>query len=275
MEQMKSSFEAYCDSIRSFSRFDEKMNAEAFKRLKNGENVENEIFCGNLFLVVSYINKRFYFKSEEDKYDFAMEGNVALLRAVRSFDITKGYTFSTFAVKYIMTSITEFYYRRYNPVSLPNKLKKRLRAIEWARKELISQGITPTNQKVADKLGLNISIVLGCLNVSNEVASLDEPLKNSKVEESGTLLDTLRDEQSVEDQALEAITNEHIRDVIDECLNEKEKMVVYNLFGFDGCAEKNCASIASDLSLTRQRVCQIRDESFRKLKLELGKCVRE
>ena len=52
-------------------------------------------------------------------------------------------------------------------------------------------------------------------------------------------------------------------------------MVVYNLFGFDGCAEKNCASIASDLSLTRQRVCQIRDESFRKLKLELGKCVRE
>lgn len=63
------------------------------------------LICANLRLVVS-LARRFVHPTDGDFFELVSEGNIALLRALESFDISQGVKFSTYAT----TAIRRHYY---------------------------------------------------------------------------------------------------------------------------------------------------------------------
>ena len=81
---------------------------QLFKQItskKNVKTVKAKIIRANLQMVV-IIAKR-YIKSGKNITDLIEAGNIALLKAIDSFDYRKGYRFSTYAAKYIRRAIKD------------------------------------------------------------------------------------------------------------------------------------------------------------------------
>ena len=68
-------------------------NLELLSRLKQGEDVEDEIIRQNTGLVLS-VAKRFLYSGVEYE-DLAQIGSIGLLKALRNFDLERGVMFST------------------------------------------------------------------------------------------------------------------------------------------------------------------------------------
>jgi RNA polymerase sigma factor (sigma-70 family) len=75
---------------------------------------ENEIALHNLRLVQSVINSRFkeYLSNHPDHSELESAGMLGLTRAIKDFDVDKGYKFSTYAWKAIFTTIKQSIYGR-------------------------------------------------------------------------------------------------------------------------------------------------------------------
>lgn len=71
--------------------------------LKQGDEDRNLLAEHNLRLVIPLAH-RFYLRSES-VWDYISEGNAALLRAIRGFDYSRGFRFSTYATWAIMNSL--------------------------------------------------------------------------------------------------------------------------------------------------------------------------
>jgi RNA polymerase sigma factor (sigma-70 family) len=70
----------------------------------------NKIAIGNLNLVYAIAKRRNFLYSELS--DLIAEGNLALIRAIESFDWTRGYKFSTFAYTVISSDMKRLYFKQ-------------------------------------------------------------------------------------------------------------------------------------------------------------------
>ena len=78
------------------------------KRLKLGDlYLRDEIINHNLFLVINIVNK--YKRTEIDADDLFQVGCIGLIKAVDTFNISLGYTFSTYAYKCITNELNLFF----------------------------------------------------------------------------------------------------------------------------------------------------------------------
>lgn len=83
---------------------------DLFTRLKNGEDVKEQIIHGNLRLLLK-VAKKYKFTHTSLPLalgDLFSEGYAGLSTAVDRFDIDKGYKFSTYAVKWIQQPMRQF-----------------------------------------------------------------------------------------------------------------------------------------------------------------------
>ena len=77
------------------------------KRVSGGgqdaENAERELIEANLRLVVATANR--YGHLGRGVIDLIQEGNIGLMKAVKKFDYTRGYRFSTYAIWWVRQAI--------------------------------------------------------------------------------------------------------------------------------------------------------------------------
>jgi len=98
------SYFGYSELPKSFSK---KENIEYFKKLKDGDsNAKDELIKHNLRLVF-YITKRY--ENEYYKDDLDSIGIMGLIKSINTFDIEKGYEFTTYASKVINNEILMFF----------------------------------------------------------------------------------------------------------------------------------------------------------------------
>lgn len=83
--------------------------------LKQADLDRNKIAEHNLRLVIPLAH-RFHLRSES-VWDYISEGNAALLRAIRGFDYSRGFRFSTYATWAIMNSLQRLASRQYRDSS--------------------------------------------------------------------------------------------------------------------------------------------------------------
>lgn len=132
-----------------------------------------------------------------DFEDLEALGNIGLLKAIRSFDATRGCAFSTYAVPLIFGEIRRFL-RDDGPIKVSRLHKRNGAALSSAREALAAEGQTdPTLSELASRAGLSREAAAEAFEALTPPRSLSE---SSLGDEGGaTLEELLTDNSEVED----------------------------------------------------------------------------
>ncbi len=168
------------------ARFTE--NSELIRRSQAGdEGATEELMRLNAGLVQSIAVK--FGGRGVDFEDLVQIGNIGMLKAIRSFDLSRGVVFSTYAVPLIFGEIRRFL--RDDGLIKICRPQKRLGALLMRAREnyIAENGASPRIEELAEVCGCTAEEAAAALCAVSPAVSLSEPLSGD--EESFTLESTL------------------------------------------------------------------------------------
>jgi RNA polymerase primary sigma factor len=262
--------EKYFNDIAKVELLTPAEEAELARRIKLGDQVALErLVKANLRFVVSVAKQ--YHHSKVPLNDLINEGNVGLIKAAKMFDETKGFKFISYAVWWIRQSIMDSLDKHSRIVRVPANKVGELSKISQAASAMEQKfEREPTNEELADFLGVQVEDIKSTNIASIRQSSLDAPLGE---EDSGSLLDVMENpEELPTDAALsgrESLSIELQR--ILSTLTEKEKEVICRLFGVGYEYNQTIEDIAENMGVSHERIRQIKEGALRKLRAKAGK----
>lgn len=235
------------------------------QKIRNGDRVAlDKLTRANLRFVVSVAKQ--YQNQGLSLPDLINEGNLGLIKAAQRFDETKGFKFISYAVWWIRQSILQAIAEQSRLVRLPlnqigaiNKVKKALSKLEQQYQR------EPSPDEISDAVELSRDQVNDVLRVGNRPVSMDAPFDNN--EDNNTLLDVISDtELPTADSTLidESLTEDINRSL--NTLSKREAEIIKMFFGIGTKHSMSLDEIGMQLSLTRERVRQIKETALRRLK---------
>jgi RNA polymerase primary sigma factor len=197
--------------------------------------------------------------------DLISEGNLGLIKAVERFRPHKGSKFSSYASWWIRQSIHRALGEQTHAIRLTplatSKLAKLRRVAHAMSGEM---GREPTDEELAEELGMETSSVQHLKNVGSRPASMDAVVSD----DGGATLGSLLVDESAEDP-LEALSGKDPGIEAGELLailKTREHAVVVRRFGLEGHRAMTLEEIGNELGCTRERVRQIQDEALKRMR---------
>ena len=196
--------------------------------------------------------------------DLIDEGNLGLIKAAQKFDETRGFKFISYAVWWIRQSILQAISEQSRIVRMPlnqvgfqSKLAKAVVNFEQANER------RPSVLELADILETDEGKVREALGTNGKKVSVDAPFQD---DDSNSLIDIMTDEDApTTDNNMERESLSKDLEAALSTLSEREQQVLKMLFGI-GCNEMTAEEVANSLSLTRERVRQIKERALRRLR---------
>ena len=231
--------------------------------VEDGQDAHDELTNSNLRLVVS-IAKKFLGRGMPFE-DLIQEGNMGLMRAVKKFDPTKGFKFSTYATWWIKQAITRSIADQSRTIRIPVHMGEQInRMIKIQRKLTQELQREPTAAEIADAMGEKIEKVRQMQKIALEPVSTDKAIGE---EEDSTLLDFVADTETL--NPLEYTMNEKFKEEIDKLLKElqpREEMVIRLRYGLVDGRSHTLEEVGKEFSVTRERIRQIEAKAIRRLR---------
>ena len=229
---------------------------------KGDQRALNKLVRANLRFVVSVAKQ--YQNQGLSLNDLVNEGNIGLVKAAQKFDETRGFKFISYAVWWIRQSILQAISEQSRIVRMPlnqvgfqSKLSKAIVNFEQENER------RPSVQELADILETDEEKVREALGTNGKKVSVDAPFQD---EESGSLIDIMTDETApATDNKMERESLSKDLDAALGTLSDRERQVLKMLFGI-GCNEMTVDEGANTLSLTRERVRQIKERALKRLR---------
>jgi RNA polymerase primary sigma factor len=196
--------------------------------------------------------------------DLIDEGNLGLIKAAQKFDETRGFKFISYAVWWIRQSILQAISEQSRIVRMPlnqvgfqSKLSKAIVSFEQEFER------RPSAQELADILDTDLVKVQDALGTNGKKVSVDAPFQD---DDSNCLIDVMQDESAPgTDNSMERESLSSDLEAALAVLNERERTVLKMLFGI-GRNEMTAEEVANNMSLTRERVRQIKERALRRLR---------
>lgn len=181
--------------------------------------------------------------------DLVSEGCMGLIRAVESFDTSRGIKFISYAVWWMKAYITKSINETGSMIRLPANQCLRVRK---ALKES-AQGVDLDES------------VRNLMSISGKGLSFDAPLGHDS---KTTYQEVLKDEKAPDagDELDKHATGDLVRDMLSE-LPVREAQVITGLFGMDQNAPLTLREVGLDLNISHERVRQLRDQALRRIRL--------
>ncbi len=258
------SLEKYLQEIGAVSLITAEEEVELAVRIRMGERLALErLVNANLRFVVS-VSKQ-YQNQGLTLGDLINEGNLGLIKAAQRFDETRGFKFISYAVWWIRQSILQAIAEQARIVRLPLNRVGALSRISKATADLEQKyEREPTVEELAEVLDIDIDIIRDMIKSNTRHVSMDAPLING---EENTLLAVLEDmDQPGPDSGL---INESLCEEISRALSHlppRERNVIRHLYGIGGFTLLTLEEIAESLTLTRERVRQLKEKAIKRLK---------
>jgi RNA polymerase sigma factor for flagellar operon FliA len=197
--------------------------------------------------------------------DLVSAGTLGLMRALETFDVSRGLAFSTYAMTRIRGSILDdLRARDWTPRSVRAKSRQHAAAVARLEGQL---GRAPEPREVAGALGIDLPTYWSWHSAISCLGTVSIHESPAVADDGATFEETLDDpDATLPGDELEAEEQrEALRAAIAE-LPEKERKVLA-LYFFE---ELTLKQIGEVLKLTESRVCQIRTQILRKLRARLS-----
>jgi len=262
------SFDQYLYDVEKYPLIeDPQEERELARRARAGDKEAAErLVTANLRFVISYVKK--YQGRGLGLAELVCIGNEGLLKAVKKFDPDKGVKFISYAVWWIRQTVLQALAEQTRSVRIPlnqNSNLVKLSRTDTALTQLL--GRSPTDQEIAEEMGEPVETVRALRRVAASELSLDAPVDRGDRDSAsfGERFATAEGEdieESVESQA----RREFLDRMFEKYLTERERRILYLYYGLDDGEERTLEEIGSLLGVTRERIRQIRNRAFEKLR---------
>jgi len=183
----------------------------------------------NLRLAISIAKQ--YSKTGCNLEDLIQESSVGLIKAVDRFDWRRGYKFSTYACWWIRQSVRKHVANQSGSIKLPTHARGLLWRMENTKKEYAEEfGVEPTNDELADLLGVRVDTLNSLVTSAKMTVSLDEVSSHGD-DEGRRLYEVIPDEDcDIEGDLERKGLNQVIRQAL-KTLTPREEKVLRLRFG--------------------------------------------
>jgi len=201
--------------------------------------------------------------------DLIAEGNIGLMTAVDRFEPSKGAKLSTYAAWWIRQSIKRALSNQSKTIRLPVHLGDKIAKIHRVAFQMSQElGRDPTDEELAEETGIARGKVSQLKTVAIRPASLDAPISEDDLTEFG---ETVGDEDA--STPFESLRDKDLHDRVGrllEVLDDREKKIISQRFGFDGRKQKTLEEVGEKLGVTRERIRQLQNSALLKLRRALS-----
>ncbi|MCC6316204.1 MAG: RNA polymerase sigma factor RpoD/SigA [Gemmatimonadaceae bacterium] len=238
------------------------------RRAQQGDEVAAErLVTANLRFVISYVKK--YQGHGLDLSELVAIGNEGLLKAVRKFDPDQGVKFISYAVWWVRQAVLKALAEQTRSVRIP--LNQNSQLIRLSRAETILSQVLrrdPSEDEVARLIGESPENVRAARQMTSTEVSLDAPIDRSD-REASTLGERFSgvDGTEIEDVTDFKLMREFITRVFQKYLTPRERKILSLYYGLEeGSEAMTLERIGALLGVTRERIRQIRERAFEKLR---------
>ena len=242
---------------------------ELAARIKKGDKQGREqMIKANLRLVVKIAHD--YESLGLPLLDLISEGNIGLMKAVERFDPAKGGKLSTYGSWWIKQSIKRALANQSKTIRLPIHLVAKISKMSRIGLKLQEVlGREPTDEELAEELGMSPSRVAQLRTAAIRPASLDAPIGD---DDSNKFADIVQDEnaatpyQRLEDKTVTKMLQEMVK-----TLDTREATILRYRFGLEGGTDKTLEEVGEKFGVTRERIRQIQNLALNKLRKMIQK----
>jgi RNA polymerase primary sigma factor len=262
------SFDQYLYDVEKYPLIEDPMEERALaRRARVGDKEAAErLVTANLRFVISYVKK--YQGRGLGLAELVCIGNEGLLKAVKKFDPDKGVKFISYAVWWIRQTVLQALAEQTRSVRIP--LNQNSNLVKLSRTETAltqALGRTPTDQEIADEMGEPVETIRALRRVAASELSLDAPIDRGD-RDSASFGERFAGAESddIEEQVEWQARREFLDRMFEKYLTERERKILYLYYGLDDGEERTLEEIGSLLGVTRERIRQIRNRAFEKLR---------
>ena len=178
---------------------------ESIQKAQAGDKTERDYLVTANMGLVYMVLKRFANRGQEQE-DLFQIGIIGLMKAIDKFDISRDFSFSTYAVPMIIGEIRRFL-RDDGIIHVSRQVKDNARRIAIVKEELKkNQNTDPTMEDLAIATGLSMDEILMAIEATTEVESIYQPVGNQSDGSKLLLADQLEDQQMGEADLIDRIT---------------------------------------------------------------------
>ena len=119
------SYKAYIAQINNIPLLSKEQEISLFNRYKNNNDLSavKELVLSHLRMVVPIASK--YYGYGLDKKDLIQEGNIGLLKSIKSFDLKKNVRLATYAIFHIKNEINQFIIKNWSVIKVVSTVAQR------------------------------------------------------------------------------------------------------------------------------------------------------
>jgi len=231
--------------------------------IDDGQLAREHLIKANTRLVVS-IAKR-YMGRGVAFLDLIQEGNLGLMKAVKKYDYTRGFRFSTYATWWIRQTITRAISDQGRTIRVPVHMIDRIRQLYKTNHDLEQKlGRQPTIEELAEAIDLPVQRVQWIMKVSWRPLSLETPVGDEEDSELGHFIE---DEVSLSpmQSAYQSMLKDKLEEIL-STLSPREARVLRLRFGLDDGTIYTLEEVGRKFGLTRERIRQIEGRALRQLR---------
>lgn len=255
----------YFKDIGNVALLSPEQEIELGKRMMDGdEDAKQKLIESNLRLVVS-IAKRFLGRTGMSFSDLIQEGNMGLIKAVERFDYRRGFHFSTYGTWWIRQAISRAMADQARTIRIPVHMVETINRMGRVSRALWQKlGREPTEQELADEMGLSLDKIGEIRKIALEPTSLETPTGE---EGDSEFYDFVEDEnaKSPSENVIQTMLKEQLMSVI-ETLTPREQKVIRLRYGLDDAHPRTLEEVGKEFNVTRERIRQIEAKALKKLR---------